>query len=186
MNTPWSVPEVKSTPATKDYSPETVIKTAVTMCMNKSNGSIATAVDLLQTMAKQHPKLREAIADRYLREACWDAVQEWQGIVSTPKPPAISPPAPARAPDPATSKRRVMAMAKGLMDFSLPGGCLLRHATRVVVSQAVEDYEHGAKKFAHRARWLRLVAQSLPPGKRVSDVLTEDRLVELEKETADG
>jgi hypothetical protein len=80
-------------------------------------------------------------------------------------------------------KGRVSALAavisSALLDTPLRGGKLLRYADRHEVLAQIEAYEKNAQTMSHRARWLRLVLQSVPDGKYVGQVVSEKRALEL-------
>ena len=82
---------------------------------------------------------------------------------------------------------RVAALAEGnaamLMDFPLPGGKRLGEATADEVRTAAEFYSKQAGNMAHKARWLSMIAARVKD-KTVKDALTEKKLRELQKETA--
>lgn len=85
------------------------------------------------------------------------------------------------------TKGSVVALAAGisasLLDFPLEGGMLLRTASRADVSAAAQRYRTSERTAGHRARWLELIAQSVPQDKTVGDVLTDDRALELWEQT---
>lgn len=66
-----------------------------------------------------------------------------------------------------------------LLDFPLAGGVLLRHASRAEVSAQANIYEEQGRVHMARARWLRLIAQSVPDDRAVGDVITDARAIEL-------
>lgn len=75
------------------------------------------------------------------------------------------------------------AVESALLDgFKLPNGKKLGDATRSDISAALASYEIQASDFAVKHRWMRLIQQSVPDGKRVRDVLTEERVAELRAE----
>ena len=83
-------------------------------------------------------------------------------------------------------RNRVVALAEAisscLLDMPLAGGKTLRDASRAEVTAQIDRYEKMAGTMTHRARWLRLVLQSVPDGKRVGSVMTEARTLELFEE----
>lgn len=83
----------------------------------------------------------------------------------------------------AAGRDSVVVLAGGLvrsfLDWRFSDGSKLRDADRAKVAEKAQEYQERADTNGHRASWLRLVAQHLPDGKIVGDVMTEDRLLEL-------
>lgn len=83
-------------------------------------------------------------------------------------------------------KGAVIALARGisasLLDMPLAGGVRLGDATRDQVTEQADRYEAISSDTGRKARWLRLIAQSVPPGRIVSDVMDADRAAELLQE----
>lgn len=81
------------------------------------------------------------------------------------------------------AENHAAAVADALMDtFKLPGGVKLGDATRKDLTTALASYEMQTADLSIKHRWLRLVQQSVPEGRRVRDVLTEERVAELRAE----
>jgi hypothetical protein len=70
-------------------------------------------------------------------------------------------------------------VVKSLLDFPLSKGTLLKDATNVEVLASADRYEKQSSTMAHRARWLRALAERVPNGQRVGDVLTESNVKEI-------
>jgi len=80
----------------------------------------------------------------------------------------------------------VQALARSnlnsLMNFPLEDGTLLGDSTHDKLTKMIGYYQSTARSSAVKAKWLLLVQQSLPDGKRVRDVMTNERLNELREE----
>lgn len=75
------------------------------------------------------------------------------------------------------------AVAHSLMDtFTLPGGKKLGDATRPDLVTAMSSFEIQEADLRTKRLWLRLIQQSVTPGKTVRDCLTDERLAELREE----
>jgi hypothetical protein len=75
------------------------------------------------------------------------------------------------------------AVASSLLDdVRLPNGRKLGDATREDLATAMAAYQIQADDAAVKHRWLRLIQQSVPPGKTVRQVLSDERLAELKAE----
>ena len=85
-------------------------------------------------------------------------------------------------------KDAVIALANGLtralLDMPLAGGLPLRDATRAQVLESSERYAATAKDAGHKAKWLQAIAQCVPDGKTVGEVLTDERAADLYRESA--
>lgn len=86
------------------------------------------------------------------------------------------------------SRSGVVALASGisasLLDFPLAGGLRLRNATASEVAEQIDRYDAIGRDVRRKARWLRLIVQSVPPNKKVGDVISDDRAQELWNEAA--
>lgn len=72
------------------------------------------------------------------------------------------------------------AVQNALLDgFTLPGGKLLGDADRRDLGAAMSAYATQATDATIKHRWLQLVQQSVPDGKTVRQVLTDERVAEL-------
>lgn len=93
-------------------------------------------------------------------------------------------------PQPTTEERRakIDALAAGtaltLLDFQLPGGKRLGDAARSEVAEAADVFGKMARDLSWKSRWLEHVAQSLPEGSLVRDVMSAERLEELRQEVS--
>lgn len=158
---------------------KTTLRVHAVAALAQASDDLRVATDLLAERAMADKKfLREHFAE-VVRRACYDAVaacirQERRVVWAMPQP--------------TTEQRRaqVTAMAAGtvytLHDFPLPGGKRLGDATREDVVKASEFFGTQARDMAWKSRWLNHVAQSLPPDRRVADVLSAERLEELRHE----
>lgn len=83
----------------------------------------------------------------------------------------------------ANPSERVAALARSnLMNLVLPNGKRLASATHADCMRYGEDYLKQGTTMCHMGRWLRLIGQSVPEGKTVHKVLSEERLHELREE----
>lgn len=145
----------------------------------EAGGDVRRAADLLRDRAMEDRAFLDAHFGVLIRDAAYKAVAHCiradRRVVWT-------------TPQPTTQERsaQVAALASGtaqtLLDFALPGGKLLRNATRAEVAEAASFYAKQARDMSWKSRWLDHVAQSLPDGKRVADVLSPERLEELRQE----
>lgn len=87
----------------------------------------------------------------------------------------------------AANRGSVVALSRGiaasLLDFRLPGGKKIKDANRSEIEADAEFYGRQASDMGHKARWLRLIAQSIPDGKLGGDVISAERALELWEET---
>jgi hypothetical protein len=77
-------------------------------------------------------------------------------------------------------------MMSAFLDFWIGSGLRLRDAMRAQVAAKAADYGKRSADTGHKARWLTLIAQSIPEGKKVGAVLSEERVAELWQQTRDA
>lgn len=179
-----------STSAQRKVKPDPVGE-AAKQALVDAEGDAKSAVDLLEAAVRKDFELRMVLTDPLIRGACSDAVRaqirterksSW-----TSQPKALPSPAKTPAGEPAAQVARVTKLAEGnLLMFPLPGGKRLQDASRKEITEAADFYEKQSDDMGTKARWLRLVAQSLPGRKTVGEVLTDDRLRELQAEAKKG
>lgn len=75
-------------------------------------------------------------------------------------------------------------ISSALLDMPLADGTLLKNATAFEITETAERWEKVSNTMAHRSRFLRAVAKAVPPGKRVGDVLTEEKATQLFRKAA--
>lgn len=153
--------------------------------LKDADGNIDQAAAAFERAVRASPKLRELLTEPLIAGACREAVKaqvrENRSAIWSDRP-ARQPP-PRRPTDPGIQASRVVQLAAGtLLMFPLPGGKRLGEATRDEIGAAATFYESQAGDMATKARWLRLVAQSLTGDKTVSQALTDKRLRELQAE----
>lgn len=159
---------------------------AARTAMEAAKGDVAQAAAAMERAVRSDPKLRDALTDPLIAGACMDAVRRVvhevrRTIWSGPSEPVIVSKAPVV--DVAEQSARVAQLAAGtLMMFPLPGGKRLAEATREDVSKAAGFYDSQSRDMGVKARWLFLIAQSVPAGKTVAEALTDKRLRELQTE----
>ena len=78
----------------------------------------------------------------------------------------------------------IESVKSSFLDFPLADGTRLRDATRVEVLEAVARYEKQSETMAHRARWLRALADIVPAGRRIGDFIDEGKAKELFEKAA--
>lgn len=166
----WDV--AKESTASTEKTPQERLGDIARDCLKEASGDTRKAIAAMtEVLMKNRPLLQELIAPIVLsvaqakvRQANIDARRH---IID-------------RSPD---GRRRMLALAGGLkvamLDFPLSGGLLLRDATRQEVSDQAAMYEKSGSDMLRKSRWLMAIAQSIPDQKKVEDVITEERVVEL-------
>jgi hypothetical protein len=84
-----------------------------------------------------------------------------------------------RAEERGSNGRVVILASARLSEFPLPSGKALGAATREDVEGAVEALRSNIATLNARADWLASIAQSLPPNRRVCEILSEQDLERL-------
>lgn len=171
----------------RPMSSEELILAAARAALDDAGGDLNEATSMMIAAAEQSPPLKRALLEPFLETACRAAVRReiqsvrrevWTGSKSNAA--GQSRPAAVTAQQ---QQARVISLAAGTLSmFPLPGGKSLGRATREEVAAAAEFYAKQSADMGAKARWLRLISQSLPDGKTVADVLTDRRLHELQIE----
>lgn len=156
-----------------------LVAEAARAALDAAGGDVREATRALELSVRGNRRLRDELTDPLLATACYTAVTA-QCRVERRK--VWTPPVERLVANRTTGSHRVVQLAAGtLLMFPLPGGKKLGDATREEISEAAGFYEAQAGDMATKARWLRLVAQSVPGEKRAGEALTEKRLRELQE-----
>lgn len=75
-------------------------------------------------------------------------------------------------------------VARSLLDFPLANGLKLGDATHEEVMEQAQRYASISADTGRKSRWLVLVGQSVPEGRRVRDVVSNGHAIELWQEAA--
>lgn len=157
---------------------------AARKALTKANGDVRKATDILEHAVRSDRKLRDLLTDPLISSACYDAVRR---VCHAERRAVWKAPIEKLVKGRLTGSARVVKLAAGnLLMFSLPDGLKLGEATREDITEAANFYSKQAGDMAHKSRWLQLIAQSLPAGKKVREVLTDRRLRELQQEAKRG
>lgn len=155
------------------------IAAAAKAALDAAGGDVREATRAMERKVRQDRILRDELTDPLIGTACYSAVaaqcrQDRRKVWAAPNETVAS--------HRAAGANRVVQLASGtLLMFPLPGGKKLGEATRDEIAEAARFYESQAGDMATKARWLRLVAQSVPGDSKASDVLTDKRLRELQE-----
>lgn len=157
-----------------------LVAEAAKQAFDQAGGDVRAATAAFERSVRSSRSLRDALTEPLISQACYDAIRrQCQGARKA----VWNPPARTEkfTPSKVSGAFRVTQLAVGtLLMFPLPGGKKLGEATREEISAAADFYAAQSDDMATKARWLRLVAQSMPGVKKVGDVLTDDRLRELQ------
>jgi hypothetical protein len=148
------------------------------LALEKALGDTSQAARLLADEVRKNKSLRVALLDPLIEYACHQAVN----LECRNNRDKVWSPRNIMRGTEADGVRAVAA--RNLLIFPLPGGKALGVANRAEIEFAAEFYRKQSDDMSHKSRWLRLVAQSVPDGKKAEDVLSNDRLAELQKEAA--
>lgn len=162
--------------AETEQSPRDPVADAARAAFAKASGDVAAATRLMEQVVRANRALRDELTEPLIAGACYGAVRTQCRAVRRQ---IWSPPRREIARTHADGARRILRHAETLLAFPLLGGRHLGEAQREEVAAAAEFYATQAGDMATKARWLQLIAQSLPKGRKVADVLTEERLREL-------
>lgn len=144
-----------------------------------NGGDVLRATEWMIERVGKSRALYRSLMDPLVKTACYETIasvcrKNRSTIWNTQQPTAEE------------QRGRVIALAGGtmssLLDFPLPGGLPLRLAGRGDVAAAAEFYSRQSKDMNAKARWLQMIAQSIPDDKTVQEVMTDARLAELQEE----
>lgn len=161
-------------PAPEPKDAETVTEAAADALEQSDN--VLDAAGLLERRAVREPALRDALLAPFLSQACYQAVSlacrhSRRKIWTAPNYTKGG------------NGQRVVAHAKSLLDFPLPGGLRLRDATKKEVLAGANVYGQYADDMAGKARWLKAIAERLSGRKKVATVLSESELEDLREKS---
>jgi hypothetical protein len=162
--------------------------------LDSADGDVARATDIVVEKLLEDKLLLRSVIHEAIREA--SAYHVRRKMRSDRE--IIIRGAMLRAQDPVRSvavpngggRNSVVALASvvrnSLLDMPLAGGLKLRHAKHEQVITQANLWESMSKDTGRKARWLMLIAKSVPPGKTVGEVITEDRAEALFREANNG
>ncbi len=155
---------------------ELTLRALAREALEDADGERHKALPALVARLKSHKELYSQVVGKLVKRACLDElgsiVRDERGTIWAGGHPGAS-----------EASERVAALARSnLLNFVLPSGKRLAHASRAECMQQGEDYLKQGLTMCHLGRWLRLIGQSVPDGEVVHKVLTEDRLNELRAE----
>jgi|SRR5882724_4986386 len=175
--------------AEKHEASTTALGALVRAVLEEVEGNSAKAIQRVMFRLTNNPQLLKRIVEAAVNDAVYHRVQNTIHHNRTAIERSIDQKNAALTIDRERDKNRVVALAEAvsscLLDMPLAGGKKLRDASHAEVMAQIDRYEKLSGNMAHKARWLRLIAQSVPtwpPGKPVGKVITEQRALELFEE----
>ncbi len=144
----------------------------------RETNNVVEAAKLLEQWASNNQELYRSITEPLLPKVCYEAVrtachEDRRSVWTAPNY------------NKAGNGERVISHAHSLLDFRLPGGTLLRDATKNELLAAAEFYRQQANDMNHKALWLSAIAAKV--GRRkVANAFTDSKLRELQQEIADA
>ena len=144
--------------------------------LSDADGDRHKALPALVARLKAHKQLYSQVVDKLVERACLD---ELGNVVRDGRSTIWS----GGGASATEASERVAALARSnLLNFALPNGKRLANASRAECMEYGDGYLKQGKTMCHLGRWLRLIGQSVPDGKVVHKVLSEERLNELREE----
>ena len=142
----------------------------------KARGDLSAATDKMEARVRQDDFLFRSLMSPLVRQACYDALRSQ---VRKDRAKIWTAPNYTQG----GNGQRLEALATTLLDFRLPHASIaLRDAKREDVEAAAQWYESSASNMAHKARWLRAVAEKIGKAK-VGNKLTAEQLADLQEAT---
>jgi hypothetical protein len=164
--------------------PVDTVASAARAALEEARGNVQDAARIFERRVRADLDLRVALTEPLLAGASYDAVR---AASRGDRKRAWAAPVERLVATRVSGAHRVVQLAAGtLLMFPLPGGKKLGEATREEIATAAGFYDEQASDMSAKARWLRLVAQSLPGDRRAGEVLNEKRLRELQAEAHRG
>lgn len=153
---------------------------AAKIALDGASGDVQKATKAFEKTIRGDRALRDALLEPLIASACYDAIRK---VSITERRSVWKPGGEKIVKGKTHGSARVIQLAAGnLLMFPLPGGKKLGDANRKEISAAASFYLGQSNDMGHKARWLQLIAQSVPANQKVSDVLTDKRLRELQRE----
>ena len=137
----------------------------------QSDNNTDRAADILFDRLKSDPVLYAQYIDPLIREWCQQVI----GSECVRKPrasiwtPAVN----------ASSNARANTFKNSLLDFPLPGGKPLRHATKADLKAAIEIYTKQAKNMMSKAQWMQRIVDSMGNKRTVGSAFTDEALQQM-------
>lgn len=144
------------------------------------NGDVNETTEALYQRVTTDPALHAEWIEPLIREWCRDTVSD----LAVRKPRQAVWNGPAWTPEVnAESNERLKTFARSLLDFPLPGGLPLRHATKDDLIAASEFYEKQANDMLWKAKWLKRIIDGMGRKRTVGNAMTDEQLERLKQET---
>lgn len=159
---------IGKTRSRKSRTPQQMIEDAY-----EKSDSTQEAAETLEDEARRYSVLRNYLIENYfpMRRVCYEAVRSL--CRDDRRSFRIAPNYTKGG-----NGHRVLAHARALMDFPLPGGVRLKDATSADLAKAVEFYAKQADNMQRKSVWLDRIRERVGD-KTVADALSESDLQEL-------
>lgn len=155
---------------------EAPVSAIAQQCLRDAGGDIHKAQKLLEGLVRGHPPLYRNLMDPLLATACYDAITK---VIRADRQKVWTAPNYTKA----GNGQRLETMATTLLDFPLPNGVLMRHATKDDLLAAADFYAKQAKDMQHKGAWIAAIAAKVGK-KTVGERFTAEQLAKLREETA--
>lgn len=162
----------------KDVVVETVsLYSLAQQALNITGGMVNPACDLLLEQITNDETLLRGIISQVLQIASQQTVYRQNGNKRFQVMKAAT----------AAGKGAVIALGKGVsasfLDMPLGDGTLLRNATREQIIEQADRYKNLSDNMGHKSRWLKLLADRVPPNAVCGDVIDDDTAAKLFEKT---
>lgn len=146
---------------------------AAAKALEDASGDQGRAISILSDRVRRDTALKQAILDPLIEYACGNAIRK---AIQDGRSKVWN--APTKA---ANDRQRLAVLAaSNLMIFPLPGGKLLKDATKAELIDASGFYAKQSKDMAAKSRWLALVADEVSEKGVVGQSMSEAKLIELQ------
>lgn len=180
-DTPRPQRRLRETPVSEpEQTPSQQIKRIAELVLRRYGDNLAKATDDLEKRVRANKALQLALTDHLVRSACYDILR---AQVRTTRSVIWNAPNYDKGGN-GSRLRSVEEVLPSLYDFVLPHASIkLGDATREEVEEGAHWYELRVQDMGYKARFLRMVARKVPPGKRVREALTPEQLAKAQEGT---
>lgn len=151
------------------------LKEVARECFKEADGDIMEATKVMAIAVKNDQELFRALMEPLLTEACYSIVSS----MGRSRNQAIW--AAAETGRAVSQKAAIVALGEGLLGWMVLGKKPLGECKNEDLAEAIKHYDDQAHDMQSKSDWMRLVVAANPKNKKIKQVLTHEKLEELQK-----